>query len=625
MPETQTWEMRVFGGVNYADQADLLAARAFQDGVGVQIAPVESPDLQNIDFLSRQGLGTRLGSAEFEDLTALLDGGETLLGGKEIVSAATNQVIMLVIGTVHIFTNESGSFAKMKCTGGHGIYNHTAAPTQYSIEVQDGHAFMGFNGLNHIQVYRNGDGLDDQLNANEGETTVDQNSASGQKVLFVADTSIFDVHDGIIINEGGPREENVHVDTIQAGVSLTTHEDLANTHTAGQADTVSVQNLYVEALGGDTHIIDGAWDEGEFLLQAFHGRLVISQGNTQYAYSTIPSSTTGIWKRSAWAAARDSRGRIISLDSFSPEFKDELTEYLYVFTTEGPQVLTDLTATSDVHNVTNGGVPVNHHCVLHSPYALLYLTEDKRIEGIQGAKVLPNLGRRLTSPAKDGPLDKLDQGNAGAIATGLYLKDKSQACWWYPQTSSATNTHTLILDLKLDEFGQLTEQVVRPLSWKGQDFVSVFTRRRGGTIGVRSGGILHTLESGRLDFGSATIEDYWFLPIFRAAAPDLHKQYLRLLSRLENSGDWEIPCDVFIDGSLEVSKTINLKAGESQSVYDTAVYDTAVYTTTTVVRDAEDIDRYNEAIQFKLRNAVASQYWAVSAMALKYEFGTEEI
>jgi hypothetical protein len=71
-----------------------------------------------------------------------------------------------------------------------------------------------------------------------GSTTVDADSASGQKVLNVAATTSFNVADAVLINSGGAREEWNEIASIQAGVSLTLQNNLRYQHTAVQADAV---------------------------------------------------------------------------------------------------------------------------------------------------------------------------------------------------------------------------------------------------------------------------------------------------------------------------------------------------------------------------------------------------
>jgi len=75
------------------------------------------------------------------------------------------------------------------------------------------------------------------------ESTVDQNSAKDQAVLYVASTTGFTVADTVVINRDGTREEEVIILSIQDGASLTMTTNLANEHTAAQADRVEKYEL----------------------------------------------------------------------------------------------------------------------------------------------------------------------------------------------------------------------------------------------------------------------------------------------------------------------------------------------------------------------------------------------
>lgn len=75
------------------------------------------------------------------------------------------------------------------------------------------------------------------------ESTVDQESALGQAVLYVAATTGFAVSDTIVINRGGAREEELIILSIQDDISLTMTTNLASTHTAAQADRVEKYTL----------------------------------------------------------------------------------------------------------------------------------------------------------------------------------------------------------------------------------------------------------------------------------------------------------------------------------------------------------------------------------------------
>ena len=75
------------------------------------------------------------------------------------------------------------------------------------------------------------------------ESSVDQTSAKDQAILYVAATTGFVTEDTIVINRGGTREEEKIILSIQSGISLTMSTNLANEHTAAQADRVEKYGL----------------------------------------------------------------------------------------------------------------------------------------------------------------------------------------------------------------------------------------------------------------------------------------------------------------------------------------------------------------------------------------------
>ena len=72
----------------------------------------------------------------------------------------------------------------------------------------------------------------------DAKTTVDADSAEGQKVLNVTSTTGFSVDEFVTINAGGERAETRKIYTIQDDVSLTFTVDLTYTHTQAQGDEV---------------------------------------------------------------------------------------------------------------------------------------------------------------------------------------------------------------------------------------------------------------------------------------------------------------------------------------------------------------------------------------------------
>jgi len=87
------------------------------------------------------------------------------------------------------------------------------------------------------------------VRAYDTETDVDDDSASGQKVLKVTSTVGFSDTDKIIINRGGAREEECVIFSIQAGISLTMVDNLTETHTGVQADDVEKYIEFTEVAG----------------------------------------------------------------------------------------------------------------------------------------------------------------------------------------------------------------------------------------------------------------------------------------------------------------------------------------------------------------------------------------
>ena len=87
-------------------------------------------------------------------------------------------------------------------------------------------------------------------------TVVDQDSASGQPILYTRATINFAVGDVLIIGRGTVREETKTILTIQSGISLTTSVNLEFTHTALQADTAEVGHQDVAIISGIVLAID---------------------------------------------------------------------------------------------------------------------------------------------------------------------------------------------------------------------------------------------------------------------------------------------------------------------------------------------------------------------------------
>ena len=77
--------------------------------------------------------------------------------------------------------------------------------------------------------------------AGQGSSTVDANSASGQAVLSIADTTGFSIGEIVEIGYGTARSETFEILSISAGDTITGTTNLVYAHTSAQADTVTKQ------------------------------------------------------------------------------------------------------------------------------------------------------------------------------------------------------------------------------------------------------------------------------------------------------------------------------------------------------------------------------------------------
>jgi len=149
-------EFTDFGGGNWKDQRSILMRRSHtQTNIGFQnVAYTESPDLQNVDIIDRS-IGKRRGSTARDSLASILESGETLIKG-----IFWRNSIQVIVGTKSIYTDQSGTWAQVKTSGG-AAYTHSGV-TRVSFVPLDGHLFICMD-AGKIQVYRAGANLDAPL------------------------------------------------------------------------------------------------------------------------------------------------------------------------------------------------------------------------------------------------------------------------------------------------------------------------------------------------------------------------------------------------------------------------------------------------------------------------------
>lgn len=114
-------------------------------------------------------------------------------------------------------------------------------------------------------------------------STIDDNAASGQKVVPVAATGNFTAADRVILGRGTEREEEGTIDSISSGVSITLEDNLTYNHTI-DADTTtdaeSAAEQKILAVTATTGFVAGE-------------EVLVDEGDTHEATYTIDSIQSG--------------------------------------------------------------------------------------------------------------------------------------------------------------------------------------------------------------------------------------------------------------------------------------------------------------------------------------------
>lgn len=636
------------GGLNTWDQADQLVRRSHQrtaNGGWQQIAPMESPAISNIEFF-QDGWGTRLGSVSSDDLRSVMVAGDTLLDGFEWRNPASQARILIVISSLTIYTNQSGSWAQLlHANSGGTAYTHGSTITKWMFSQVDGHLLITTDGgTNRIRVYRSGTTLDDPLGNNTSTATVNVTSNSGQKVLSITATTSFQPGDRIAINLGGAREEFQYVASISAGVSLTLMDNLTNTHTSGQADVVQVRNQWTEAFSTSTkHVVTGDWDLGTYLGVAVRDIFAFGKGNTYLSF-TPPARTasSGIWDiLGTEAGFYQARAPIVGITSYTPNQGSINDQLLYIFTTAGAGVLTgfqDYDQVMDL-NAMIGGVPLNHRCIVGTKNWVVYLTQNKDIEGINGKTVI-NLGRRMKTLIKTGPLDAIDITQSALSAFGFYSIE-AEKVFFHANSGNAAyvNDQQFQIDFRLGEplLGEGREAYEQHVRCLAGSIISPSTnawfygmfQRLGNVCGVTQSGILYTVGGStqpRSDLGTLAIPNYWDTPWFNAGSSQILILLQNLISRFKKTGNWNVTIGVMRNYDPTIIKSFDvLQIGTDDATYGTSTYGGYTYTKGGAVLKFNEIDRYEQAFRFRFSNSTASQYWILLTGALEHQMGAREV
>lgn len=631
-----------FGGVNYRDQGDQLIPQShrFNGNSWSQVSGLQSPDMQNMDFYP-QGIGKRLGSATTSTLTYAASDTQVL---HEVlfVRPADNITCKLAITDTSIYLNTGSGWNRLTYSSALN-YTHAATVAKCTTTAVDGGLIIGLDGGNTMKRYRAGTALDDNMWNSATTTTVNVTSNSGQKVLSVAATTMFNVGDRVRINSGGARDETGYIDTIQVGTSITLHSNLGFTHTNVQADVVQTANLYTNAYGGNsTNVYTGTWSTGQYILTGCRNRLCFTDGNTlvNFTPAATPGSSSGIWDLTNQGFF-SAKSRIYAMTSFTPQQSNQITEDLYVSTQRGWEVAVGFQAGIDQLQLTFGFPCASHRSFCTIKNWIVYLTASKTLRAVSGQFDI-DLGQRYKNVQFTGPLDSMDVAASSVTSFGVYHPILQQAWMFFSSSSAAAdlNGYCLVMDFKLGEpvYGEPQEgfeQRVRPLVWTLKansntngwfshaiwNGTQIEAPVKTGPTGTTTAAF-YVCDSGYYDLDTIPTQEYWKTPYLNGGDPVTSNQWLRLFVRTQPVGQWYLYVDTYLNRSATPITAVysfrQINAGTNALIWGVGKWGVNTWGGSGTVRGTYDVMTYADAIQLQFRNQIAGQSWIMTGLELDY-------
>lgn len=625
----QTIGFKQFGGGNWNDPPDALVGRSHEqiDGGFVQRFPAESPNLLNVDFID-SAMGKRLGSAVLDDLTAVLLASDTLIGQAfEWTAPGGNTRHQIQASAKTIYVDPGGGFAQMTGPDGTTAFTWATDITKCTVAPVDNHLHF-LNDKNPIVVYRTGGTLDEQLRNSTTTTTVDADSASGQKVLNVAATTSFRIYDRIDIDPtgvGGGQEFGFIV-TIQAGISVTLLANLTNTHIAVQADTVQVANRYTESFGGAQQTVTGSWQDGTYVGFSLHQRLCMSTSDSVLEFSDVGQP----WDL-AGGGFHQANGNIVAALPFLPRGISELNAVGFLSTTAGPEFVSGFDLSDTIKPLGIGGTALSYRALVPIGNWIVYMNTDGGIEGVNFNEVI-DLGRRFVN-GTDGPLDTLTTTNTDhdALTFGFKTPDSKQVGWFYPDASGTVVSHAVLLDFFLGEprpgeTEQAFERHVRPLYWSIKEsatnpwFVGAYNKR-GVLVGILASGKTYTINSGQNDLDTLPVLDHWEMPDFDGGFPERKIGWRELTGLFATKGTHSVTGRTFTnrDAAATGNDFTWQQADDDAELWGVVNWGAFNWAGGGQIVRTHWIELVSHALRIRLLNQQTTEPWVLNSLTLKYQ------
>lgn len=395
-------------------------------------------------------------------------------------------------------------------------------------------------------------------------------------------------------------------------------------------DELNNSNTYKDAFGAGTNTIDGTWGVGEYLLSSFQGRLIYSDGNTVVNYSSIPTATDGIWKRSAHGFYQAS-GRIVALKAFTPDYQDSIQETLYIFTKNGPQITNDLS--SQIQTIEGGPIPINYKSIVATKSWLMMLTENRKIVAMN-RNVYIDVGRRFNKGDGTSSVERFNLSSALLKSFGYYNSSKEQVYFFVPTSSGGNNKEAFVLDLTLgepiiSEPSDVYERRIRLAIWdiinpSSNDFYASMSFSGDEEYGFAYDGKKYLFSSGRNDYASLAINAEYETLSFRAGASDFKKMFKLLNVRGRFLSKFNVAISYKVDDESNEA-SVSYANSDIASLYGVAIYGVNLYQRDVIIRGKDRIHLKGETFSLKIANSVLDQTFIFRSINIDYTLLSREL
>ena len=614
---------------------------------------VETPESVNTEFYP-DGIGRRKGSSLQSELTAAIN--NALIADDSVVAVNSftrfdkSRRITIAVGKKGVYANavESASFQQLFTAKfrNPALPSRTATTTAYAhnedivdatIIEFEGRALIGLNGANRVLAYSSawslnaGKGLpkevshsayvmDSWIGGRAGVMTA-AGGAGSFRTATVSSGDVNGLRPGDVVTDGNAFHTIHSVNTASSVIVFD------YTTGAGFAAQFYRGNTFTEFYGsGDdltstAHVMTGAIDEGNYLLDVIHNRILYGVGDGVVNFTpNYNAAASGVWDFAA-GGFFVSPSPVRAMSTFVPEGGGDMNAHIYMFTDKGVVSRPGMSDFDEVIQNNASGAVLNKNCVAQIENWLVYLTKDKQLRAVNGRFDI-DIGRRLKSrDGSSGPLDAMDVARSEATAFLHYDAKKKKL---YAHFSSATaffNDRIAVLDFELGEpvLGEPQESFevrVRCLDWRidtpteNEGFVTMLNIDDA-VVGFRQNGTAWKINDGDSDFTANTIQASWYTPQLSGGDPTIEKHWQTTRVAMMNQGSH----------SVVQSKRSNRQGADT----DMATF--AVSDADGIVINTTQFGEHKYVAQVGIRNenSVAAEPWILTAVGQEYTADEAEL